>query len=590
MSWQGRSGLALVYGAVLLAPLAWVLLTALEPEAGEVFARATGRADLAGELATSIFLALLTTLFAVMLGLPLALLLNLRSFPGRGLVGSLYFLPLLIPPHIHTIAWTRVIGDKGWLKLWLDEKFGWSPDVRAALGDPGADALLGHLYPGPAWIMACAYFPLVVLAVSSGLRSLDAEGVDAARLLGGRRAALRQVILPQVAPRLLAGAAFVFILSLTTYPVVSLLDTPTLVHRVFSVMSQAHGNLAAASMVGLPLVLVAAAVIVGLGRIESRTGIRQRVGVAPARHRSGIGTLVAVVLLLALSAGVPLGSLVYVAGPLNLSGSGEPDYYQQVFPRVDQAFVESLLISGTAVAVLLLLSWPLGRALSRARGTLVESASLGALAFPPEILGVALLLLWSEAAAGLIPVWFTALVALVVALPALFRKPWRESLPSYAALAGCLFALGMLVVDSGLAETVQKRGFTLIVIAYLARFLPFTVRMFRAGFQALEREEEDAARLCGHGPVSRAIHVVGPRMAGAIAGAAVMAYVLCFTELPATLHTIRPGWQSIQMRIFNMVHYQQIEEVCALCVMVVVMATLPVVILATLVRRRWDIL
>ena len=161
---------------------------------------------------------------------------------------------------------------------------------------------------------------------------------------------------------------------------------------------------------------------------------------------------------------------------------------------------------------------------------------------------------------------------------------------SYGALAGCLFALGMFVVDSGLAENVQKRGFTLIVIAYLARFLPFTVRMFRAGFQALDREEEDAARLCGHGPVSRAINVVGPRMSGAIAGAAVMAYVLCFTELPATLHTIRPGWQSIQMRIFNMVHYQQIEEVCALCVMVVVMATLPVVVLMTLVRRRWDIL
>ncbi|NRA96754.1 MAG: ABC transporter permease subunit, partial [Planctomycetes bacterium] len=289
MSWQGRTGLALVYGAVLLAPLAWVLVTALEPEAGEAFSRATGRADLAGELATSIFLALLTTLFAVLIGLPLALLLNLRMFPCRGVVGSLYFLPLLIPPHIHTIAWTRVIGDKGWLRLWLEEMWGWSFDVRAAIGDPGTEAFLGHLYPGPAWIMACAYFPLVVLAVGAGLRSLDGEGIDAARLLGGRRAALRQVILPQVAPRLLAGAAFVFILALTTYPVVSLLDTPTLVHRVFSVMSQAHGNLAAASMVGLPLVIVAGAVIFGLGRIESRTGFRQRAGVAPAQRRAGVG-------------------------------------------------------------------------------------------------------------------------------------------------------------------------------------------------------------------------------------------------------------------------------------------------------------
>jgi len=555
-----------------------------------VFQRATERADLAGELANSIFLALLTTGFGVLLGLPLALLLNLRSFPGRRFLGAIFFLPLLVPPHIHTIAWTRVIGDKGWLTGWLAAEHDYVLNVRAPLGDPGADALLGHLYMGPAWIMACAYFPLVVLTVGAGVRALDPEGLDAARLAGGRRAALRQVILPQLAPRVLAGAAFVFVLALTTYPVVSLLDTPTLVHRVFSVMSQAHGNLAAASMVGMPLVLVAVMVIMVLSRIESGTRVRHQGGAALTPRRAGLGTLLIVVLILGLSAGLPLGSLVYVAGPLNLTGEGEPDFYQQVFPRVGDAFGQSLLMTGTAVLALLLISWPLGRALSRSRSGISDGVTLGALALPPEILGVAMLLVWSAAAAGSLPLWFVALMAVTCSLPVALRGDGIRSVWAALALAACLFCAGMFVMESGLAEHIQRQGFTLVILAYLARFLPFIIRMFRAGFDALDEEESEAARLCGHGPWARGVHVILPRMGGVVAGAAVMAYVLCFTELPATLHALRPGWQSIQMRIFNMVHYQQIEEVCALCVMVVAMAAIPVIILTTLVRRRWDVL
>ena len=141
MTWRGRTAFVLVYGVILVLPMTWLLVTAADSGAWQVFQRATERADLAGELANSIFLALLTTGFGVLLGLPLALLLNLRSFPGRRFLGAIFFLPLLVPPHIHTIAWTRVIGDKGWLTGWLAAEHDYVLNVRAPLGDPGADAL-----------------------------------------------------------------------------------------------------------------------------------------------------------------------------------------------------------------------------------------------------------------------------------------------------------------------------------------------------------------------------------------------------------------------------------------------------------------
>ena len=573
-----------------MIPVAWVLLHAQDPAARDQIARAFERTDIAGLLANSIFLALLTAVFAIALGLPLALLLNLCDFPGRGWIGRIYFLPLVIPPHIHTIAWARVVGDRGWLTGWLDQAFDYQLDVRAPMGDPDLDAILGHLYPGPAWVMACAYFPLVTLAVGAGLRGIDARGVESARLLGSRSAVLWKVIVPQIVPRLFAGTAFVFLLALATYPVVSLLDTPVLIQKVFFTLAQAHGDEAAAAVIGLPLVGVALLVIGVLGRIEADVDTRQT-GIHPLRPSgSQIWAVFAVLIIFALASGTPLGSLLWEAGPLNLSGDGRLDNYQSVVDRVDEAFLDSMVLAAAGVCALLVLSWPLGRLLARGRGMLLETVGLGTLAFPPEIIGVALLLFWSQLAGHEIPFPFLVAAGLLIAAPVILRARRKEALVAGAALAGMVVCGWMFLETSGLAAAVQKRGIWLVVLAYLARFLPFTVRMFRNGFRSLDPDEEDAARILGHGWFSRAVNVQAPRLSGVVMSVVVLSWVLCFTELPATLLTLRPGWQSVQVRIFNMVHYQSIGEVAALCVLVVILTSLPVVILSMFARRTGKVL
>jgi ABC-type Fe3+ transport system permease subunit len=50
------------------------------------------------------------------------------------------------------------------------------------------------------------------------------------------------------------------------------------------------------------------------------------------------------------------------------------------------------------------------------------------------------------------------------------------------------------------------------------------------------------------------------------------------------------GRQSVQIRIFNMIHYRAVGEVAALCVIVIVLAALPVVLFAILGRRKVDVL
>lgn len=593
MRTPGRLFLASLYGVVILAPMGWLVGTGIRDAQLAGVMEDFGRVHVQDLLANSILLALLTTLFAVLLGAPLAFLLNLRRFPGRRLLGLLYFLPLLVPPHIHAIAWARVIGDQGWLTE-LVAGWGGELDMRASLwaqlGEPGLlQGLLQHLYPGPAWIMACAFFPLVTLSTSAGIRTVDPEGLEAGTLLGGRRTALRGVILPQVAPRILAGAFFVFVLALSTYPVVSLLDTPVLIQKVFLAFSKrSHG---AGALMALPLVGVAALAVVLIGVAEGRTP-RVASGLRRLEPRQGGLVLSLLALLpLLLATGVPLGSLMRAAGGLSL-GAGQVDNYQSAFSRVQPAFVGSLFFSVLGGVVLLLVSYPVGRLVARRGTRSLELLGLGCLAFPAAVVGGSLLSLWSAQVSGGVPrAFWWGLAVLVAAFAALRRrdKPIRN-LVRFVGVLALLLLVGLLLGVSGMGDLVYHQEIIMVVMAYMIRFLPFTVRLFRNGFLTLDRDEEAAARLCGHRLPSRLWRVELPRMRGVVAGAAVMAYVLCFTELAAFLLVKPAGWESLQMRIFNMVHYQSIGEVAALCVLSVVLAALPVVIFLLLARRKVQVL
>lgn len=579
MSRGGRVFLFALYGLLIAMPVGRVLLRYFEGDSSRDLARILGQMDLPALLANSLFLALFATVLAVLLGVPAGLLFGLKQFPLKGLLQVLALLPLLIPPHIHTIAWARVLGDMGWLSGWLRETLGWAPDIRAPLGDPSEDAFFGHLYPGPAWILACATFPLVAFSVRAGVLSLDRDSMLAARI-AGTGGIVRRIVLPQILPRILAGAAFVFILALTSYPVVSLLDTPTLIQKVFFALNLTLGDQLSATILGLPLVLAALLVVLGLGAV-----MRGHPPAADASSRfqpeqAGLSASVAAAAILGAALVVPLVSLLAEAGPVRFGG--EPDNYQSVFARVQTAFAHSILFSACGVAILTGLGAVMGRVLLGMRGIAGETAGIALLAFPPEIVALSLLVLASEASAGLVPLSFVAAAGAVIALPLVLPGPsprrWKA-----AVLVFGIFTLALAgLQEAGVLAFIQQRGFVLVLLALAARFLPFTARIFLNGYEAAGRDAGRAAALAGRSALSRLLRIELPMMRPTVVLAALFAWVLCFTELPATLIALRPGWQTVQMRIFNMVHYQSIGEVSALCVLAIAMALLPL-----LVAKLW---
>jgi len=238
-----------------------------------------------------------------------------------------------------------------------------------------------------------------------------------------------------------------------------------------------------------------------------------------------------------VAGGWPLLSLILKAGP--------PETYRAVWSNVSGNLGSSLLlatvsalalgVAGTLIA-LLAASWGGRRAL------VLNVITLLPFAFPAIVVGVAMNLFWSR---------FESL-------------PWIN-------------------------EYVYN-GAGIAVLAFLALFLPFAVLSVRASLKRISPSSLEAAVLSGRSSLAVFRSITFPMIRPGIAAAVVLGFVLTLGELPAGLIVCTDQWQTVQVRIFNMIHFARDEEVAALCVMVVVLAMVPMALYSLLFNKKVEVL
>lgn len=179
--------LGIVGVAFFALPFVGLLVRAPWSSVGDVLGDDAVRTALWLSLTTSF----LTTVFAVVLGVPLAWMLARSSLPGRGFVRALCTLSMVLPPVVAGVALFLALGRRGVLGRPLDELAGISlPFTTAAV-------VVAQLFVA---------MPFLVLTVDAALRGLDPAAEDAARTLGASRTyVFRRVTLPSVRPALVSG-------------------------------------------------------------------------------------------------------------------------------------------------------------------------------------------------------------------------------------------------------------------------------------------------------------------------------------------------------------------------------------------------
>lgn len=564
---------ALLVAATVLAPMVGL---GLEMGRGPA-ARQWAELDevLVERAVATLVLALGATLLALGIAIPFALALRRARFPGVRVLKALYVAPLLVPPHIQAIGWMRIIGRQGTLTAWLNERFGCELDVRAGFLEVGGRDVF---YPGATWMLACAFWPLAALIISAGLERIDPRPEEAALFVPRRPRGLRGLIhgichgrwylflfpraqrqglesatLPLLSAHVLAGAFFVFIFAAGCYPIPALLDTPSIMYTVFITASQVAP--AAAGVIAMPLVLMTVLALVVVEVFGSERVFQNRArprpapaSIRPRNLRAGAFAWLAVL----VTAGLPFEALVRKAGGI--------ETYRLIFDNVKEDLARSFQLAFEGGLVVALGGLVIGLAadrMKRSRGFLLEATTLLPFAFPAVVVGVAVNVFWANIANAL------------------------------ARIAGHSALLGAL---ADFVEHGVYRGEGIFMACYLMLFLCFATRCVRTALSRIEPRQIEAGLLSGRSPRARFWAIVAPQILPGFLAGFVIAFILCLGELGASLIVQPPDWSTVQIRIFNMIHFARDEEVAALCVMLVSAVVLPVLLYVLASNRKVEVL
>ena len=143
----------------------------------------------------SLRVALIATALTLLLGIPVALLLARRRFPGRHLLEAVVVLPLVLPPTVLGYYLLLLIGRRG--------------PVGAALAAVGLE--LAFTWRAAVLAAAVGSIALVIKSAQAGFESVDHQLEQAARTLGRSEwSVFWSVTLPLAWRAVLAGAVLAF--------------------------------------------------------------------------------------------------------------------------------------------------------------------------------------------------------------------------------------------------------------------------------------------------------------------------------------------------------------------------------------------
>lgn len=166
-----------------------------------------------GVIGTSLRLAVIATLLALVIGYPAAYAISRLAPKWRTVALIAVVLPFWTNFLIRTYAWIVLLNNEGLINK-LARSAGLI-DTPWALMNNQAAIVLGLVY---------AYLPLMIMPLYAAIERLDPELVEAATNLGaGGLTRWRTVLLPLTAQGAITGALFVFIPSLGNFVVPELL-------------------------------------------------------------------------------------------------------------------------------------------------------------------------------------------------------------------------------------------------------------------------------------------------------------------------------------------------------------------------------
>ena len=459
------------------------------------------------------------------MGLFYAWLLGRSDIPAKGFMRALFTIPYMFPPFFGAMAWDLLLsGRAGYVNRWLMSMF------HLKQAPFNINSLWGIIF-----VECSYYFPFVFMQVVSALERMDPTLEESARIAGAKQSqVIWKITLPLVKPAISAGALLILISSLAHFGVPSILGfskniytLPTMIYALINKSGGSFEGIRQGTALSILLVAVVAIALVIQKKVLSSgsydiikgksmrpTLIKLRGAKYPLLFLACLTLLIIVV--------VPLVMIFLVA---LVKGYGRPLIwknfslinYQKVFESTAtmDSIKNSLFLSVTAGIVCMFLgvmiAYVINRIKPKGRGIL-EILSILPYSIPGTVLAIGVILSWSGAIMNI----------------TLYNTVW------------------------------------IILVAYMARYLSFSMKSASASLQQVNSSLEEASRACGATHTESLKDITLPLIKPAMVSGFFLIFLPAMRELTTSILLYGPYSRTLGVQIFALRDAGMIPQASAL--------------------------
>lgn len=461
-------------------------------------------------LLNSVIIASGVTLVSTVIGTFFAWLIARTDLPFKKVMKALFLVPFMLPSFIGALAWKVLLSSRaGYINKLLMAAFGFqkAPIDIMSLG-------------GIIAIESMYLFPFVFLQVAGALERMDPTLEESARISGaGLGTITRKITLPLVMPSILSGALLVALYSLSHFGVPSILGTekgiyniPTKIYERIYASGGSFGAIRVGTILSMILV-IAAALILKLQDVLLKKGQYQII--------AGKSMRPVVLKLRGLKIPLLIVSIVYIAITV-------------VLPTVTIFMVGGLKTYGLPFA-LTNMTWD--NYLKIFQWRMTKDA------------------IWNSLYLSLGAAFVTMLAGTMISYVIVKMKVKGKFLLQFLgvlpfSLPGTVIALGVILTWSGRFGINLYNTPWIIFVAYIARYMAFSIKSNSASLSQVSDSLEEASRACGATHWQSLKNIVLPLIKPGMISAFFLIFLPALRELTTSVLLYGPTTRTIGVAIY----------------------------------------
>lgn len=444
----------------------------------------------------SLYVALLGTLGACLIGIPLAFFTARFVVAGQTWISTLAILVLVAPPFIGAYAWIMMLGANGFITNFFAHFGINTPTIYGA-----------H---GIVLVFTLKFFPFIYLMTQTSLNGMNKSFEDAAENLGCTPwQRFTKITLPLVFPAVSTGAIICFVLAIADF------GTPAILGRGFRTLSTIAFSAYRSELGGLPTMAVTVSIV--MMAMSMLALLAQRRILAKRRYASALtnpplkqrmqGWRNVVMHLfchgIVLIAMLPTLVVVYTSflktnGPVFIGGFGL-ESYERILRTAPDAITNSFIFALSAVVLITIFSGLISYVIVRR-----DTAASGAIDF-------------------------------------LMMVPYL--------VPGVVIAIGYVTTfRGGPLDVIGTSG--LLILLYFIRRLPYGVRSTTSSLRQIKTSMEEAAVNLGAPPARAFLIITVPLILPGLIVGALMGFITAINELSSTLILYDGGTITMPVQIY----------------------------------------